>query len=261
VLAPKSLGRTWAIENPDRDVLSIVAMLNRVRGEYAVDQDRVLVTRLSDGGTFAYALGSSRPNLFGGMAPITGMLPPWLDVKKAKALPILIIHGAQDFIFPVMAARLANETLIGNGFAEVTYKELPDWSHAYNTRLMRKLFWPGLKPCSNEKSEAPMHLHRWYQIVRCSFMALLGNLCVGLTRSAETKGPHVTVTILATNVGDIHALGKSRSTTQGEWSFAAWIEADGRSRNAQERADPEEPKGPVTHSRCGRELRFTAVAE
>lgn len=59
-------------------------------------------------------------------------------------------------------------------------------------------------------------------------MALLLNVCLGLTASAEAKGPDVTVTILATNVGDIHAHGESRSTTQGEWSFAAWIEADGR---------------------------------
>jgi len=142
VLAPKSLGRTWAIENPDTDVLSIVTMLNRIRAEYAIDPDRILVTGLSDGGTFAYALGSSRPNLFGGVAPIAGLLPPWFDVKKAKALPILIIHGAQDFIFPVMTARMANATLIGNGFAEVTYKELADWGHAYTYSINEELVLP-----------------------------------------------------------------------------------------------------------------------
>ena len=142
VLAPQSLGRTWAIENPDIDVLSIVTMLTRIREEYAIDPDRILVTGLSDGGTFAYALGSSRPNLFGGVAPIVGLLPPWFDVEKAKALPILIIHGAQDFIFPVMVARMANATLIRNGFAEVSYKELPDWGHAYTYSINEELVLP-----------------------------------------------------------------------------------------------------------------------
>jgi len=120
VLAPQSLGRTWAIQNPDRDLLSIVTMLNRIREEYAIDPDRILVTGLSDGGTFAYALSSSHLNLSGRVAPIADLLPLWFDVKKAKALPILIIHGAQDFLFPVMVARLAQASLIRNGFAEVT---------------------------------------------------------------------------------------------------------------------------------------------
>ena len=131
VLAPKSLGRTWAIVNPDRDVLSIMAILNHLREDHVIDPDCVLLKGLSDGGTFAYAIGSSRPNLFGAIAPFPGVLPPWLDVKKTEALPTLIFHGAQDFIFPVMADRLLNNTLIGNGFAEVTYKEQPDWGHAY----------------------------------------------------------------------------------------------------------------------------------
>ena len=141
-LAPKSWDRTWAIENRDRDVLSILAMLNRLREENAIDPDRILVTGLSAGGTCASALGSRRPNLFGRVAPIAGMLPPWFAVKKAKALPIPIIHGAQDCIFPVVTARLTNETLIGNGFAEVTYKELPDWAQAYTYSINIELVLP-----------------------------------------------------------------------------------------------------------------------
>ena len=73
---------------------------------------------------------------------LSGMLPPWCDVKKAKSLPILIIHGAQDCIFPVVAARLANQPLIGNGFAQVTYKELPDWGHAYTYSINEELVLP-----------------------------------------------------------------------------------------------------------------------
>ncbi len=131
VLAPKSLGPTWAIEKPEPDVVSVTSTLMAVRERYSIDPDRILVTGLSDGGTFSYALGSSRPHLFGAIAPVAGVLPPWLDMQKATSLPFLIIHGGQDFIFPVSVARLAHATLIDNGLTDVTFTELPEWGHAY----------------------------------------------------------------------------------------------------------------------------------
>ncbi len=142
VLAPKSLGPTWAIEKPEPDVVSITSMLMAVREHYAIDPNRILVTGLSDGGTFSYALSASRPNLFGAIAPVAGVLPPWLNMQKAKTLPFLIIHGGQDFIFPVMAARLAHATLIENGLKEVTYKELPEWGHAYTYSINETMILP-----------------------------------------------------------------------------------------------------------------------
>ena len=131
VLAPKSLGPTWAIEKPERDVVSVTSTLMAVRQRYTIDPDRILATGLSDGGTFSYALGASRPHLFGAIAPVAGVLPPWLDMQKATTLPFLIIHGGQDFIFPVAVARLAHATLVENGLKEVTFTELPEWGHAY----------------------------------------------------------------------------------------------------------------------------------
>lgn len=142
ILSPKSLGPTWAVDNPDADVLSITAMLTTVGEQYAIDSDRILVSGLSDGGTFSYALATSRPDLFAAVAPIAAVLAPWLDLQKAKALPFLIIHGGQDFIFPVRGARMANATLVENGFAEVTYKELPEWGHAYTYSINQELILP-----------------------------------------------------------------------------------------------------------------------
>ncbi len=142
VLAPKSLGLTWAVEKPEPDVVSITSMLMAVRQRYAIDPDRILVTGLSDGGTFAYALGASRPHLFGAIAPVAGTLPPWLDVQKAVALPFLIIHGGQDFIFPVAVARLAHATLVENGLTAVTFTELPEWGHAYPYSINETIILP-----------------------------------------------------------------------------------------------------------------------
>ena len=142
VLSPKSLGPTWAVDNPDPDVLSITSMLSTVGSRYAIDPGRILVSGLSDGGTFSYTLAASRPDLFGAVAPVAAVLPPWLDMQKAKALPFLIIHGGQDFIFPVMTARKANTALVENGFAAVTYEELPDWGHAYTYSINEEMILP-----------------------------------------------------------------------------------------------------------------------
>ena len=142
VLAPKSLGPTWAIEKPEPDVVSVTSTLLAVRERYAIDPDRILVTGLSDGGTFSYALSASRPHLFGAIAPVAGVLPPWLDMQKTVTLPFLIIHGGQDFIFPVAVARLAHATLVENGLREVTFTELPEWGHAYTYSINEAYILP-----------------------------------------------------------------------------------------------------------------------
>lgn len=131
ILSPKSVGSTWGIEKPDADTASIASMLESVAARYAIDAERILLSGLSDGGTFSYALATSRPDLFAAVAPVAGVLPGWLDVGKASALPFLIVHGGQDFIFPVATARRAHATLVEHGFEAVTYEELPDWGHAY----------------------------------------------------------------------------------------------------------------------------------
>ena len=142
LLSPKSLGRTWSIEQPGLDVRSILSMLEEVMDEYAVNTSRILISGLSDGGTFSYALGISCPKLFVGIAPIAGVLLPRLDYKQAIALPIFIVHGVKDFIFPVSSARMARDFLEGQEFAHVTYTELPDWGHAYTYAINETLVLP-----------------------------------------------------------------------------------------------------------------------
>ena len=131
VLAPNAHGPTWSIERPERDMVSIGAMIAEVHERYAIDPDRILLTGLSDGGTFTYALGAHRAHTFAALAPVAAVLPPWLDVQRARQLPVLIVHGGRDFIFPVAAARQASATLREAGFVGVTYRELPDWGHAF----------------------------------------------------------------------------------------------------------------------------------
>jgi phospholipase/carboxylesterase len=142
VLSPKSLDRTWAIHQPGIDIRSILSIVEELLDEYAIDTGRLFATGLSDGGTFTYAIGLSCPKLFAGIAPIAGVLGPWAVPEESKTLPMFIVHGAKDFIFPVAMARAAYTLFNDNGFENVTYKELPEWGHAYTYSINETLVLP-----------------------------------------------------------------------------------------------------------------------
>ena len=79
LLAPKSVDVTWSILQPERDARSVLGMLEEVCAEYAVDRSRIFISGLSDGGTYTYLLGLSRPELFAGIAPVAGDMHGLMD--------------------------------------------------------------------------------------------------------------------------------------------------------------------------------------
>ena len=145
LLSPKSLGPTWSVLTPALDIRSIQAMLDDVLATYAVDRARIYLTGLSDGGIFTYLLGLARPELFAGIAPVAGQMHSLVDTLlrhgRGKALPIFVVHGAQDYIFPVAFTRQTCNLLTRLGY-NVTYEELPDWGHAYTYTINEQLVLP-----------------------------------------------------------------------------------------------------------------------
>lgn len=145
VLSPKSIGPTWSIANPPRDVGSIVAMLDEVAATYTIDRRRIYLTGLSDGGTFSYLLGLEHADRFAGVAPIAGVLSPpiepMLHAKQGIELPMHVIHGFHDAIFPVHTVRSTNKVLKSLGY-DLTYTELPDWGHALTYAINEQLVLP-----------------------------------------------------------------------------------------------------------------------
>ncbi len=145
VIAPNSADVTWSILQPPRDANAILALLDNVAGQYAIDPDRILLTGLSDGGTFTYLTGLPNEDRFRALAPIAGdfhaMMDPMLRRKMGQALPTLIVHGALDPIFPVRSIRSAVE-LMSHLEYEVTYEELPEWGHAYPYSIHERLVLP-----------------------------------------------------------------------------------------------------------------------
>ena len=145
ILAPKSFDVTWDMMVPSLDTRSVVRMLTEVSSEYSIDPARVYLTGLSDGGIFTYILGLEQPQLFRGLAPIAGALhltvDPMLRQGRGKDTPMLVIHGVHDFIFPVAHTRQTCNLLTSIGY-NVTYKELPEWGHAYPYSINERLVLP-----------------------------------------------------------------------------------------------------------------------
>lgn len=141
LLSPKSILSTWSLMGEDLDEESVLAMLEEVREEYRIDERRIFLTGLSDGGSYTFTLGLKHPELFAGLAPVAGVLQVAGDPQRARGLSILMIHGQRDYIFPVGMARSAYAYLVKNRF-QVIYRELEDWGHAFPYRINERIILP-----------------------------------------------------------------------------------------------------------------------
>jgi phospholipase/carboxylesterase len=129
-----STGKTWALMGDDADTPNLGRILAHVRQRWNVDPDRLLLTGMSDGGTFCYVTGLASASPFTHLAPVAAVFHPLMagtaDADRLRALPVYLVHGRLDWMFPVEVARQARQALSVAG-AAVTYRELDDLSHTY----------------------------------------------------------------------------------------------------------------------------------
>jgi len=147
VIAPTAVGDTWSLMGPDVDTPNLMRILDEVESRWAFDKRRMLLTGMSDGGTFAYVSGLDPRSPFTHLAPISAAFHPMLaamaDAERLKDLPVQITHGRLDWMFPFAMAREARDALAAAG-ADVTYREIPDLSHTYPREVNAELLgWLG----------------------------------------------------------------------------------------------------------------------
>jgi phospholipase/carboxylesterase len=138
LVAPTATGgaskTTWALMGEDTDTQNLARILDSVRGHWNVDPNRMLLTGMSDGGTFCYVSGLESASPFTHLAPVAATFHPLMadmaDAERLRGLPIYLVHGRLDWMFPVQVARQTHEALSAAG-ADVTYRELDDLSHTY----------------------------------------------------------------------------------------------------------------------------------
>lgn len=114
----------------------LLGLLDQVTHDYAVDEDRVVVTGLSMGGKGTWDLAAAAPERFAAIAPICGWGDPEMAPRLAE-LPTWVFHGALD-----ESVELRGSTDLVNALNElgapVRFTVYPDgnhgdaWKKAYN---------------------------------------------------------------------------------------------------------------------------------
>src|SRR3954468_16992241 len=134
LIAPTATGPTWALMGDDTDTPNLLRILDRVRTQVSIDPERLLLTGMSDGGTFCYVTGFDGASPFTHLAPVSATFHPLMaemaDADRLRGLPVHIVHGRLDWMFPVQVARQTSQALSAAG-AKITYRELDDLSHTY----------------------------------------------------------------------------------------------------------------------------------
>jgi predicted peptidase len=112
------------LEDAETDILQV---LDLVKQDYPIDENRMYLTGLSMGGFGTYWLASRHPELFAAIAPVCGIWSgkfyPRVDLDALKDVPVLLVHNDLDKSVPVSESRTAFEYLQSIG-AEVEYREI-----------------------------------------------------------------------------------------------------------------------------------------
>lgn len=130
ILALDARHNTWdGIDSPfGPDVKFIEQAMQHIFERVAIDPDKIALGGLSDGASYALALGRSNGDLFTHLIAVAPwrLAPPSPPVGKPK---ILVAHGIRDNVYPVYLSRLYTvPELMKKGF-DVSYFEFdgPHW--------------------------------------------------------------------------------------------------------------------------------------
>src|SRR5437660_809114 len=134
---PNAIDHSWGLK-PDKvktDLAFFDALLAKLKATYQIDDDRVYVLGMSNGGYFAHLVGKERSKTVAAVASHSGPLglQTLFGVNAERKFPVLIIHGDQDKLMPVDWARENRDKYKKEGH-EVKYVELTGLGHLWGTK-------------------------------------------------------------------------------------------------------------------------------
>ena len=128
----------WEQEEP-----MVIAVLEQSKKEYNIDDSRLYLTGLSQGGHGTWAIAAMHPNLFAAIAPVCG----WGDeeiARKVAKLPIWTFHGDQDKAVDIERSREMEKwiTAAGGKCKLTVYPGIGhnSWDNAYRSEDLGKWF-------------------------------------------------------------------------------------------------------------------------
>jgi predicted peptidase len=88
----------------ERDVVTVVDM---VRDEFNIDENRTYLWGHSMGGSGTYYIASRHPDIWAGLAAAAGggMSADYVDEEAIRHIPFLVLHGSEDATVPVERSR------------------------------------------------------------------------------------------------------------------------------------------------------------
>ena len=132
LVSPTSRAPTWALDGPDIDTPNLASLMDQVRERWNVDEKHLMMTGMSDGGSFTYMSGLQPEQPYTHLAPVAASFPPLMlefySADRMKDLPVHITHGALDWLFPPAQGR-GMAAALESFNARVIYREIGDLSH------------------------------------------------------------------------------------------------------------------------------------
>jgi predicted esterase len=85
----------------------VLATIQEVQRHYAIDQDRIFLTGMSNGGIGTYIIGMHHADRFAALAPMAGGLEDVLFpfLQNLRHTPVYVLHGATDEVMPIQLSR------------------------------------------------------------------------------------------------------------------------------------------------------------
>jgi hypothetical protein len=131
----------------DAQVASLRAILDDVKREYNVDENRVVLSGVSDGGTGAYYVAMRDPTPYASFLPLNGYVlvlrNPDLEIRGSLFLnnlrnkPLYVINGGKDPLYPIAAVEPSIGFLSKIGVT-IAYRPRPEAGHDTS-------WWPAVK--------------------------------------------------------------------------------------------------------------------
>ena len=121
----------------------VIAVLDSAKQEYNIDESRVYLTGISQGGHGTWAIGARHTNIFAAIAPVCG----WGDEEMARELaemPTWIFHGEDDSVIPSSASIDMHDFMKSAGGSPklTTYPGVDhnSWDNAYRNENLAEWF-------------------------------------------------------------------------------------------------------------------------
>jgi len=105
----------------------VMAVLQRVRQQYRIDETRIYLMGHSMGGIGTWKIAAKYPDIWAAIGPIAGNGVP-ATIERFRRIPEIVVHGDNDATVNVSGSRNMVEKMKELG-VEVKYIEVPGGSH------------------------------------------------------------------------------------------------------------------------------------